>query len=110
LSPIRGVGGTYSEDPTRTASHSETFGLPLKNLIAVVCEKRLEGIVAKHVDSTYKPGKRSGDWLKGRANLGQEFVIDGYIPGRRASDNADTNSTSHKVVANPILGGLHHEY
>ena len=41
---------------------------------------QLEGIVAKRAGSQYRSGERSGDWLKWRANRGQEFVIGGYIP------------------------------
>jgi bifunctional non-homologous end joining protein LigD len=46
----------------------------------------LEGIVAKRCDSPYRPGKRSGEWIKARVWQRQEFVIGGWIPGegRRA--------------------------
>ena len=61
--------------------------MPLKDLIAVVREKRLEGIIAKRADSTYRTEKRSGDWLKWRANQRQEFVIGGYVPSGRSFDS-----------------------
>jgi bifunctional non-homologous end joining protein LigD len=41
----------------------------------------LEGIVAKRCDSPYRPGKRTGEWIKTRVWRRQEFVIGGYIPG-----------------------------
>jgi bifunctional non-homologous end joining protein LigD len=41
----------------------------------------LEGAVAKRVDSTYRPGQRSGEWLKVRYRRGQELVIGGWMPG-----------------------------
>jgi bifunctional non-homologous end joining protein LigD len=41
----------------------------------------LEGIVAKRCDSPYRPGKRTGEWIKERVWRRQEFVIGGYIPG-----------------------------
>jgi bifunctional non-homologous end joining protein LigD len=46
----------------------------------------LEGIVSKRSDSPYRPGKRTGEWIKTRVWREQEFVIGGYIPGegRRA--------------------------
>lgn len=46
----------------------------------------LEGIVAKRCNSPYRPGKRTGEWIKTRVWQRQEFVIGGYIPGegRRA--------------------------
>jgi ATP-dependent DNA ligase len=46
----------------------------------------LEGVVGKRIDSTYEPGVRSGAWIKLRANMEQEFVIGGYIPGGRGFD------------------------
>jgi hypothetical protein len=46
----------------------------------------LEGVVGKRTDSAYEPDKRSGAWIKLRANLEQEFVIGGYIPGARGFD------------------------
>ena len=46
----------------------------------------LEGAVGKRIDSAYEPGQRSGAWIKLRANMEQEFVIGGYIPGARGFD------------------------
>ena len=37
--------------------------------------------MAKRLDSPYRPGRRSGEWLKARVWQRQEFVIGGYIPG-----------------------------
>ena len=46
----------------------------------------LEGIVAKRLDSSYEPGRRTGAWVKVKHTLRQELVIGGWIPGegRRA--------------------------
>jgi bifunctional non-homologous end joining protein LigD len=41
---------------------------------------RLEGLVAKRIDSIYEPGRRSPSWLKIKVVFGQEFVIGGWIP------------------------------
>jgi bifunctional non-homologous end joining protein LigD len=48
----------------------------------------LEGIVAKRLDSTYQPGRRSRDWLKVKNVRRQEVVIGGWVPGqgRRAGE------------------------
>lgn len=46
-------------------------------------DKRLEGIVAKRLDSTYEAGKRTGAWLKIKLQQRQEFVIGGYVAGER---------------------------
>jgi DNA ligase D-like protein (predicted ligase) len=64
-------------DPIR---HSETFDVTPAELLATVRQHGLEGIVAKRRNSTYRPGDRSGDWVKLRANRGQELVIGGYVP------------------------------
>lgn len=45
-------------------------------------EQGLEGIIAKRLDSRYRPGRRSRDWLKIKNVRGQEVVIGGWLPGR----------------------------
>jgi ATP-dependent DNA ligase len=60
--------------------YSETFNVPLPELMRAVRKHQLEGIVAKRAGSIYRSGERCGDWVKWRANRGQEFVIGGYIP------------------------------
>jgi bifunctional non-homologous end joining protein LigD len=45
-------------------------------------QQRLEGIMAKRLDSPYLPGKRSRDWLKFKTHGEQEFVIAGYTRGK----------------------------
>ena len=62
-------------DPIR---HSETFDVPAAEHLKTVRQHGLEGIVAKRRSSTYRAGDHSGDWVKLRANQGQEFVIGGY--------------------------------
>jgi len=56
-------------------------------LLATVRQHGLEGIVTKRRQSTYRPGDRSGDWLKLRVNRGQEFVIGGYMPNATTFDS-----------------------
>jgi bifunctional non-homologous end joining protein LigD len=41
---------------------------------------RLEGVVAKRLDSPYRPGARSPDWLKIKIVEAQELVIGGWVP------------------------------
>ena len=48
----------------------------------VVKEKGLEGIIAKHSQSTYRMGKRSRQWLKIKTQLTQEGVIAGFTEPR----------------------------
>jgi bifunctional non-homologous end joining protein LigD len=45
-------------------------------------EKGLEGIIAKHKTSIYRPGKRSPDWLKIKSRPQQEFVVCGFTDGK----------------------------
>jgi DNA ligase D-like protein (predicted ligase) len=66
--------------------YSYTFAAPASALMRAVREKGLEGIVAKRASSAYRSG-RSGDWLKWRANRGQEFVIGGYVPAANTFDS-----------------------
>jgi len=41
----------------------------------------LEGIVAKRLDSSYEPGRRSRAWLKVKNHMAQELVVGGWLPG-----------------------------
>jgi len=66
---------------------SEMFDVLLSELIREVRQHQLEGIVAKRAGSEYRSGARSADWLKWRANRGQEFVIGGYIPNGDVLDS-----------------------
>lgn len=50
-------------------------------LLELVRERRLEGVVAKRLESPYRPGRRSADWLKVKCRRRQELVIGGYMPG-----------------------------
>ncbi len=51
-------------------------------LLRASVEQRLEGIVAKRLDSTYAPGRRPGSWIKIKTMGRQEFVIAGWLPGK----------------------------
>ncbi len=62
----------------------------------------LEGIVAKRLNSPYRPGRRSDEWLKIKNVRTQEVVIGGYTlgDGRRAS------TFGALLVGIPAPGGL----
>jgi bifunctional non-homologous end joining protein LigD len=70
----------------KTVRLSETFDDGVA-LLTAAKQQRLEGIVAKRLDSRYAEGKRTRDWLKIKTHGRQEFVIVGYTKGtgRRAS-------------------------
>jgi bifunctional non-homologous end joining protein LigD len=50
--------------------------------LAASREQRLEGIVAKRLDSVYEPGRRSKAWVKVKHTRTQEVVIGGWAPGQ----------------------------
>jgi bifunctional non-homologous end joining protein LigD len=58
-----------------------------RKLLEAAREQGLEGIVAKRLDSPYRPGKRTGEWIKARVWRRQEFVIGGYTPGEGSRAN-----------------------
>jgi DNA ligase D-like protein (predicted ligase) len=58
-----------------------------EQLLEFVREHSLEGIVAKHGNSSYQPGRRNGFWRKLRLNIGQEFVIGGFIRSHLGFDS-----------------------
>jgi ATP-dependent DNA ligase len=49
---------------TDTSRYSETFEVPLPELVRAVRKHQLEGIVAKRAGGQYRSGERSADWLK----------------------------------------------
>ena len=57
---------------------SETFEHDVASLMASARRLRLEGLMAKRLDSPYQEGY-STSWLKLKCNLRQEFVVGGFI-------------------------------
>lgn len=45
----------------------------------------LHGVIAKHIDSTYQPG-RSRSWVQTTLRQTQEVIIGGWVPERRRAD------------------------
>jgi len=70
----------------RTVRLSEQFD-DGNALLQAATEQRLEGIMAKRLDSKYAVGRRTREWLKIKTHGAQEFVIAGFTKGtgRRAS-------------------------
>ena len=66
--------GESWQTPGYSVGHAE-------QLLAASREQGLEGMVLKRLDSSYAPGKRTGDWLKVKNTLRQELVIAGWTPG-----------------------------
>jgi len=55
-----------------------------EQLYEAALEHGFEGIVAKRLDSPYREGRRSSDWLKLKAGKSGEFLIGGYTRGNGA--------------------------
>jgi bifunctional non-homologous end joining protein LigD len=70
INPVPGI---------QVGGYVENHGIDLYRLAK---EKGLRGIVAKRKTGTYRPGKRSPDWLKIKARLQQEFVVCGFTEGK----------------------------
>jgi bifunctional non-homologous end joining protein LigD len=71
---------------SRTVRTSEAFE-DGEALLEAAAAQGLEGVMAKHADSKYLPGRRTREWLKVKTAGRQEFAIAGYTrgEGRRAS-------------------------
>ncbi|MGN6330977.1 MAG: non-homologous end-joining DNA ligase [Motilibacteraceae bacterium] len=52
-----------------------------QDAMEVSAQRGLEGVVAKRVDSTYEPGRRSRAWIKVKHQRTQEVVVGGWKPG-----------------------------
>ena len=46
-----------------------------------------EGVIAKSIDSLYRPGVRSKEWLKLKLEKSQEFVVGGYTEPRNSREH-----------------------
>ena len=51
-------------------------------VLAAPADLGLEGIVCKHLESTYTPGLRSRDWIKTPLRKRSEFIAGGWLPGK----------------------------
>ena len=71
-------------------------------LLEVAREQRLEGVVAKRLDSTYEPGRRSSDWTKVKLLQRETFVICGWLPGT----GKRTDSIGALLLGERVEGGL----
>jgi bifunctional non-homologous end joining protein LigD len=72
-----GLGAAHWHVPPWRAGEGEA-------MVEAARQTRLEGVVAKRLDSTYQPGRRSGAWIKIKLVRSQEFVIGGYLHGAGA--------------------------
>ncbi len=59
-----------------------------RTLLAATAEQRLEGVIAKRLDSVYRPGARTRDWVKVKTVARQELVVGGWMPGKGKRSNS----------------------
>jgi bifunctional non-homologous end joining protein LigD len=71
-----GLSGPYWQTPPSFP------GEDVQAVLAVSKEHRMEGVVAKRLDSVYAPGVRTDHWRKIKNVRHQEAVVAGYKPGQ----------------------------
>ncbi len=64
---------------------SESFETGATKFFEAAKELHLEGIIAKRINSIYKPGFRTREWLKIKTQQRQEMVIGGYTKNENTS-------------------------
>jgi bifunctional non-homologous end joining protein LigD len=72
---------------------SEDFAIEGDLFFEHVSRLGLEGMISKRAASAYRSG-RTGDWLKSKCILAQEFVVVGFTP----------SSTSRRAIGSLVLG------
>ena len=72
-------------EPGEHVAVSEVSDGSAAEMLKFIKSHGLEGAVAKRSDSVYQPGQRTGLWSKYRFNLGQEFLVGGYVRATWAS-------------------------
>ena len=92
---VKQIGKSIS-DRVRITESSEGDG---KKMLEHARKQGWEGIIAKRIDSLYRPGERSRDWLKLKVEFRQEFVVGGYTEPR--------NSRQH--IGALLLGYFDHD-
>ena len=73
-------------------------------MLEVARRNRLEGLVAKRLDSPYEPGRRSPNWVKIKLTSRDEFVVGGWVP-----EHGDKERVGALLVGYyDCEGGLHY--
>ena len=93
---------------SETINLLEYFETSAAEMLDVVRQHGLEGVVAKRSDSPYEPGRRSGAWVKHRIAQQQDFVIGGYIPGTHGIDSLIVGEYRRKelIYVSRVRAGL----
>ncbi|WP_406288707.1 non-homologous end-joining DNA ligase [Embleya sp. NBC_00896] len=67
--------GAHWSTPAAIVGHGE-------DALAATRAAGLEGLVCKRLDSPYRPGERSSDWIKIRHAHTLDVIVGGWVPGR----------------------------
>ena len=86
---------------TTTESFRDAVGA---DVLAGTVANGLEGVVAKRRDSTYRPGRRSADWVKVKSTATQEVVIGGWTEGQ----GERSGGLGALLLGIPAASGLHY--
>jgi bifunctional non-homologous end joining protein LigD len=73
LEALRLAGDSWGTTPSVAGAGAE--------MLRMSRETGMEGVMAKRLDSPYRPGERSPAWLKVRNRGRQEFVVGGWTEG-----------------------------
>ncbi|MGB3762136.1 MAG: DNA ligase [Ornithinimicrobium sp.] len=65
----------WTDDPSRILSQTYPDG---SALLQATAEAGLEGVVSKNLESTYRPGERSSDWLKFAHRATGSYIVGGW--------------------------------
>ena len=103
LSRLLAANGSAGAKAEGAIRESHPFDTSATDFLAAAKKMGLEGIIAKRVDSPYRPGDRGRDWLKIKVQRRQEVVIGGYTK----------NEDSPKLFSALLIGvydkdGLHY--
>jgi bifunctional non-homologous end joining protein LigD len=71
-------------------------------LFAAAREQGLEGVVAKRLDSVYRPGRRSPEWRKVKTRQDDDLVIGGFTTG----EGSRRDTFGALLVGRPDADGL----
>jgi bifunctional non-homologous end joining protein LigD len=74
------------------------------DVLAASIEQRMEGVLAKRLDSRYRPGARAAEWRKVKNVRAQEVVIAGWRRGQGRREG----TIGALVLGVPGPGGLQH--
>ncbi len=67
---------------------SPSFGDDPGVVLDVARTRGLEGVVVKRLDSPYRPGRRSREWIKTKLLQRDDFAVGGWFPGRGRRQDA----------------------